>query len=245
MLKILNFRHLAKGVKNKEGKTIKPNTIFRSGALGYAAKTDILRLRHFGIKNIYDFRSENEVKMIPQLDEKHFTTHHFDILEEAANSDTKSYLDKTRDELNERAIKMYSQEFGTTEGYKDAVSSIRAQENPEFLFHCTAGKDRTGVFGAIIMMILDFDMADIKSEYLDIDKRSMKILGNHLLKKSGVNPKDVDLSKFDGVMGVLPEFFDAYFDTIIKNHGDTQTYLFEKVGVTPEIKSDFKKKYLV
>ncbi len=245
MLKILNFRHLAKGAINKEGKTIKPKTIFRSGALGYAAKTDIMRLKHYGIKNIYDFRSEKEISKIPQLSAQNFNTHHFDILEEAANSDTKTYLEKSKQELIDHTTALYSNDFGTTDGYKGAVSKIYNQDTPEFLFHCTAGKDRTGIFGTIIMMILDFDIDEIRKEYLDIDKRSMKILGNHLLKHAGVNPKDVDISKFEGVMGVLPEFFDAYFDTVIKNHGDIETYLFEKVGVTPEMKSDLKQRYLV
>jgi protein-tyrosine phosphatase len=245
MLKILNFRQLAKGVKNREGKKIKPKTIFRSGAVAYATKIDIARLKSYGIRNIYDFRSQKEINMMPMLDNNHFATHHFDILEEAANSDTKSYLKKTRDELNSKVTKMYTDEFGTTDSYSGAVTKIVMQENPEFLFHCTAGKDRTGIFGAILMMALDFDLPSIKAEYIDIDKRSMKILGNRLLEKAGVSPKDIDISKFDGVMGVLPQFIDAYFDAIFSNHGDINSYLYEKVGITPETKETLKQRYLV
>ena len=245
MLKILNFRPLAKGAVNKVGKKIKPNSIFRSGALAYAAKTDIKKLKSLGINDIYDFRSKKEISSMPALPDSLFNTHHYDILQEAANSGTKSYLKMSKEELNNRGVDLYLNDFVNTLGYKGIISEILYQENPCFLFHCTAGKDRTGVFGAILMMILDFDSNEIKKEYLIINKRAMRILGKQMLKKAGVNPKHIDISKFDGVMGVLPEFIDAYFKKILNDYNSFDEYLEDKVGVTFETKELMKKRYLV
>jgi protein-tyrosine phosphatase len=182
---------------------------------------------------------------MPTLSNPALATHHFDILKEAAHADTEIYLKLTREQLNDGVLKMYRDSFGTTDGYKGAILQISEQKNPQFLFHCTAGKDRTGIFGAILMMILDFDSDAIKKEYLTIDKRAMRILGHKMLKKTGLKPKDVDTSKFDGIMGVLPEFIDAYMDRIISDYKEIDTYLFKKVGVTPEIKALFQERYLV
>ena len=245
MLKILNFRPLAKNAVNKNGKTIKSKTIFRSGAISYAAKTDILKIKSLGIRDIYDFRNHDELNAMPTLTNPALETHHFDILKAAAHADTNVYINLTREQLNDGALQMYRDSFGTTEGYKGAVLKIAEQENPQFLFHCTAGKDRTGIFGAILMMILDFDRDAIKKEYLTIDERAMRILGRKMLKKAGLKPKDVDISKFDGIMGVLPEFIDAYMDRIMSDYKDTDSYLMEKAGVTPEIKTLFQERYLV
>ena len=245
MLKILNFRTLAKDAQNREGKKIRPNTIFRSGVLSYASKSDIRKLKSLGIRDVYDFRNHDELSMMPALDDGYFQIHHFDILEEAAHADTSVYLGLTREQLNQGAIKMYYEDFGTTEGYRDAVAAVALQQNPHFLFHCTAGKDRTGIFGAILMMMLDFDSEAIKKEYTTIDKRSMRILGRQMLKKVGLKLKDVDISKFEGIMGVLPEFIDAYFDRILNDHANFDIYLEKKAGITPEIKSFFKARYLV
>jgi protein-tyrosine phosphatase len=245
MLKILNFRPLAKDAINKNGKSLKPKTIFRSGAIAYAAKTDIMKIKSLGIRDIYDFRNHDELNAMPTLSNPALATHHFDILKEAAHADTEIYLKLTREQLNDGVLKMYRDSFGTTDGYKGAILQISEQKNPQFLFHCTAGKDRTGIFGAILMMILDFDSDAIKKEYLTIDKRAMRILGHKMLKKTGLKPKDVDTSKFDGIMGVLPEFIDAYMDRIISDYKEIDTYLFKKVGVTPEIKALFQERYLV
>ncbi len=245
MLKILNFRTLAKNATNIEGKRIIPNTVFRSGAIAYASKMDVRKLKSYGLKDIYDFRSKKEIASMPTLSSNHFATHHFDILEEAANSDPNNYINLTREELNSGVIKLYSEDFAATDGYKDVVACIANQKNTPFLFHCTAGKDRTGIFGAIFMMILDFDLQSIKNEYLKIDKRSMRILGRHMLKKTGVKSKDIDSSKFEGVMGVLPEFIDAFFNSVFNSHKSINSYLEEKVGVTPAMKAELKSKYLI
>ena len=245
MLKILNFRPLAQDAHNIAGKKIKPKTIYRSGVIAYAAKTDIMKLKSLGIRDIYDFRSPDEISHMPTLQAPFINTHNFDILKEAAHTDASVYLKQTREQLLQGVIKMYGDSFGTTQGYVGAVSKIAAQDNPQFLFHCTAGKDRTGIFGAILMMILDFDREEIKKEYLTIDARAMRILGRKMLKKAGLKRKDVDISKFEGIMGVLPEFIDAYLDRIAADYGDFDSYLLDRVGVTPEIKALFQERYLV
>jgi len=245
MLKILNFRTLADNVTNRVGKKIKPNTIFRSGVLTYATKIDIRKIKSLGIKDVFDFRNDAELLMLPAHKNDHFTTHSFDILEELANADAKAYLDKTKEELHKGIIKLYSEDFLITDKYKKVVASIIEQDNPEFLFHCTAGKDRTGIFGAIIMMILDFDMDAIKNEYLILSKRSIRIMCAEMLKKTGVKRADVDVKKFVGILGVFPEFIDAYLNAILSKYQSIDDYLKDKVGVTSEVKAVFQKIYLI
>ena len=245
MLKILNFRALAKDALNRDGKKIRPNTVFRSGVLSYASKSDIRNLKSYGIRDIYDFRNLEEISHMPALSDMHFKTHHFDILEKVANADAKVYMEMTRQEMHEGVIKLYSEYFVNADKYGGAVSDIIRQKNPELLFHCSAGKDRTGIFGAILMMILDFDIHAIRKEYLLLDKRSIHILGRQMLKKAGVRKKDIDIERFEPVMLVFPEFFDAYFETVLSKHKTIDEYLEAKVGVTPQIKSFFKERYLV
>lgn len=245
MLKILNFRSLAKNTVNHDGKKIIPNTIFRSGTLSYASKLDIRRLKSLGIKDVYDFRNSAETSSMATLSDRQIKTHSFDILGDIAQADAKTYLDKTRRELDQGVINLYSGDFVSTDKYRDVLATILQQDNPEFLFHCTAGKDRTGIFAAILMMILDFDIETIKKEYLTLSKFAIHIMRKHMLKKTGVKSKDVDLSKFKGILGVFPEYIDSYFESISKNYSNIDEYLYEKVGVTPEIKAALKERYLV
>ena len=245
MKRILNFRNLAKRTANIEGKIIRPNTIFRSGVLTYAAESDVKKLKKLGIHDIYDFRNDHERSLMPPLADSFFNTHSYDILEEVAQADARAYLDKTKEELDSNIIDLYSNDFVRTDKYSGAILSIANQDNPQFLFHCSAGKDRTGIFGALIMMILEFDINTIKKEYLILSKSAMRIMAREMLKKTGVNPRDVDVKKFAGVLGVFPQFIEAYLNSVLSKYDMIDDYLEDKVGVTPEIKEHFKKTYLV
>lgn len=245
MIKILNFRTLGKKSINNEGRKIKPNTIFRSGTVSFASRYDIRRLKSLGIKDIYDFRGNKELISMPPISDDLINTHSFDILGAAAHADAKAYLHLTKEELNKGVISLYAKDFAQTEKYREVIATILKQENPEFLFHCTAGKDRTGIFGAILMMILDFDKEAIIKEHLAISNISVHINAIFMLKKSGVKRKDVDLNKFEGILRVFPEYLDAYYDSILKNHKNIDEYLKEKVGITPEIKTELKERYLI
>ncbi len=60
MKNILNYREVAAGQKNKDGKEIK--NIFRSADVSFASQADMDLLLESGIKNIIDLRSEEEMK---------------------------------------------------------------------------------------------------------------------------------------------------------------------------------------
>lgn len=244
MERILNFRTLAEGVHNKEGKKIRPNTILRSGELSHASEKDLNTLKKYGLKNIYDFRAENELIHSPQLIDKDFISHHYDILEQAGNFDTRRMSNVTQEMLINFMAKMYSDKFGTTTKYKGIFNSILNQEEDPFLFHCSAGKDRTGIFGIILMFVLDFELEDIKNEYLKVDEKSMAILLSKMTKQLGIqDEKAVELMA--ELMKNKVEYFDAYYSRAIKDHGDYDNYLESHLGVSKEMKDAFKTKYLI
>ena len=170
MENIINYRPLAAGIKNRYGKHIKPDTILRSGNVSQASNSDITALRSMGIRYIYDFRSAFEVAKKPPLPAEIFTTRHFDIVPQAAPRNYAELHVSDPDNVRNIMVQQYATHFSRTDAYKPVIENILSQESAEFLFHCSAGKDRTGIFGALLMMALDFDISDIKAEYLTINQ---------------------------------------------------------------------------
>ncbi len=242
---IINFRELAKDVKNRDGKIIKSGTVFRSGTPSRGSVSDINALKERSIRNIYDFRGVDEIAEFGPLQDEYFTTNMHDINAEADTSKLPPIDFATATLTNEDLIGLFKLFYGellsTATKYKDVLKQILEQESEQFLFHCSAGKDRTGVFGIIFMSILDFDLESIKNEYLIIEPRSVEYNKNDFIKK---NPGKY-IEGNDAFFTVAAEYFDAYIESINKKYGSLDEFITNTLGVTSQMKQEFKDTYLV
>ncbi|MFV0465666.1 MAG: tyrosine-protein phosphatase [Lachnospiraceae bacterium] len=246
MERIINFRQLAEHMTNKNGLQIIPNTVFRSGEPGAATESDKKKLHDYRIHDIYDFRSEEEKKSSPQFSELEFHTHSIDLIKEAGTGKNDSYLlkDLSEEKLIQRMTQLYSQGLAKVSNYKLLISDLQSQEYAPFLFHCTAGKDRTGVFGAIFMKILDFAEDEIMEEYLRIDTNAM----NQLMKNQMANYHISDMKIMENMRPVFQnrrEYLQAYLDSVTEHFGSFDRYLTDYLEVSPAAKDFLKGRYLV
>jgi len=238
-MQILNFRTLAKGLKNKNGQEIKPNTIFRSGLVGMATLEDQKQLKDFNIKYIYDFRGNAENDYIPNLKDEFFRTNNYNILSAAAFT-KEMFKNITSDTAKMYMLHLYGEMFPKAVVYKDVVIDIINQTSEQFLFHCAAGKDRTGIFGIILMLVLDFDIETAKTEYLKIDYVTLQILKEQFKKQYDLE----DIDSVSPMFEVGEDYFNAFIKSILEIYGSFDKYLLS-LGFTKEIKENLKLKYLV
>ncbi len=241
MERIINFRPLAQGLSNRDGKQVRENTILRSGEIGGASERDILALADYGVGYIYDFRSAEEVKRLPSLSSPFFATLHVDVIHEASPF-TQGLMQMELDQGIRLMKQLYAVQFGTTDRYKPAIAAILAQKTDAFLYHCTAGKDRTGIFSAILMMAMDFGLDAVREEYLRIDMQQMQSVKAIALRQMDL-PEDT--ARLDFVFSVRGEYIDVYLDTVMETHGSTDAYLEKVLGITAETKRFLQEKYLI
>ena len=235
--KIINFRSLAKDKLNKNGKRIIPNTIFRSGILTFASKKDLQKLKELNIKYIYDFRSSDERQQLEELNQNDFNIRHFDILK-GTLTNQRTFKNLKTDAMLDEMLTLYGESLPKSLEYKKVIQEILKQETKEFVFHCSSGKDRTGVFGIILMLILDFNIQTIKEEYLTIEASSIEFMRHHFMTIFNVdNPKELD-----PLITVFEEYFDIFIKVINKKYGSTDNYLL-KLGVSKEVKEKLIKIY--
>lgn len=243
MENILNFRCLAEDLINKNGKSIKENTIFRSALPRRASKNDVDTFNNLNIKYIYDLRSNDELSKDGEVIIEGIQVSNYNIVKQVASqNDMAKLLSASKDDVDNFMIGLYENELFEARAYKELLHNILKQDTPQFLFNCTAGKDRTGVLGALLMMILDFSYEDIVIEYLRIDSRLAEALLFNFSEKHDV--PDETLENLEGLMLVKSIYIEKFLEKVLNNYGSFDDYLNEFYGINSEIKLEFQRLYL-
>ncbi|GHE95972.1 tyrosine-protein phosphatase [Thalassotalea profundi] len=164
-----NFRELG-GYETVDGKTVKWGKLFRSGALANLTNNDYQYIDNLGIKTVVDFRDNNErateVTDWKASDVEVISKDYGQVLD--MKKFAKALMDPSLNE--EKATMLFAQMYPSlTETQKEnytAMFNRLATKDDGLLFHCTAGKDRTGVAGVLILTALGVDKEVAIQDYL-------------------------------------------------------------------------------
>jgi protein-tyrosine phosphatase len=109
------------------------------------------------------------------------------------------------------------------------------------LFHCTAGKDRTGIAAAIILYALGVDEETIFNDYEATNyyrrNENAKAIAQ-MTKYYGLDEKMAT-----NMMGAKREYIQATFATIKAQYGTMDNYLEKVLGLTKAKIATLKKYY--
>ncbi len=156
----LNFRDLG-GYPTHDGRTIRWGRVFRSDALHLLTASDVARLRdELCIGDVIDLRSTAELRAEgcgPLADEA-IRFHHVPLFD-----------GEMRDRREQSAaIDLADRYFLLAEFAKEAIARVMttlAETTAPAVYHCAAGKDRTGVVSAVILGLLGVDDQVIVADY--------------------------------------------------------------------------------
>jgi protein-tyrosine phosphatase len=167
MAGMLNLRDIG-GWVTADGGTVVRGRIYRSDRLSSLTADDHVKLDDLGIRTVIDLRFEFEVSEDPSLLWSTVTDHHhIPIAGELAQQ--KSFLDRafggelsdlTDASVGDSYIEMlerYSTEFG-----RAVTSAISGSPS---LYHCTAGKDRTGLTTMLLLATAGVSDDDILTDF--------------------------------------------------------------------------------
>jgi protein-tyrosine phosphatase len=239
-----NFRTLS-GIENKEGKKIKEGIIYRSGNFSKLTEGDITRFDAMKITTIVDFRTDSEIQKDPDFIP---TSQKIEIKRAMIGSINEKEMGGFMKVLmapkfSETALDslMISASDGFTnhiQDFKPFFDEISKKESV-VLFHCTAGKDRTGLASALFLHILDVSDEEIMKDYLRSNEAIAKTdLAKY--KAYGIPEERMVL-----LMGVKAPYLEASWNNIIKKYGSIDAMLATEFGITEKVKKEIKKKYLV
>jgi hypothetical protein len=179
-----NFRDLG-GYPARDGRSVRWGRLFRSDALHELTPDDVGRLRELGLRTVIDLRTERELERSGRgpLGPEGLAFHHLAVVEEGRSVDPPSggasvgesiaAPAPSGDDLAERYL-WYLEVGGGA--LARALTLLGSREDYPLVFHCAAGKDRTGVLAALVLEIVGVDREAIVADYVITAERIQLIL---------------------------------------------------------------------
>ncbi|MFR9165664.1 MAG: tyrosine-protein phosphatase [Dysgonomonas sp.] len=228
-----NFRDLG-GIRNKDGKYVKWGVFFRTDDLSNLTEGDLNYLSSIPITSVVDFRTKAEIASAPDklpasvknYYELNISPGNLDI------NDTKLDLSKIKtDSIMIEMNKAFVCDTAIINTYRKFFTLLQNENNLSLIFHCSAGKDRTGMGAALILFALGVDEETVIKDYM----LSNTYLSGKYDKLMKENPA------LEPMFTVRPEYLQTSIDIMKNDYGGIDNYLEKELGVN--IKA-FREKYL-
>ncbi len=221
--KVFNFRDLG-GYKTTDGRSVTWNRLFRADDLSRLSKTDSDRFARLGIRTVVDLRRPNEVDAdgrIPGFDG--FTYRHIHLIhplwprrEFADQAERVAYVMERYRELS----------IDAAAGFGEALRLIADPDAAPLVFHCIAGKDRTGILAALTLSMLGVGDDDVADDYA-LSEASEAAYWNY---RASLDPAITADRNF---VICPPEAMLGFLDDLRSRHGSIEGYAAD-IGVTKE-----------
>ncbi|KFF75397.1 protein tyrosine phosphatase [Chryseobacterium sp. P1-3] len=247
--KVYNFRTVG-NIKNTEGRALKEGMLYRSAHLHQLKKKSFDEFGKLGIAEIIDLRNSKEIFEKPDHLPNGITYKKYSAFEDRGDqlAQARKLVLKGKvkaSDADKRMVDFY-REYVTEnpETIKTIIAEILEADHP-VLYHCTAGKDRTGIITALILAILKFDEETIYNEYLlsnnyrkNLVRKRLHLAGNlHFLY-----PK-MDLQVLEKLSWVEKRYLDAAFGEINKKYGSTDAYIQKVLGISDAKRTEYIQKF--
>ncbi|KAK3351030.1 protein-tyrosine phosphatase-like protein [Neurospora tetraspora] len=218
---------------------IRPGLIYRSGGFfpngGFndAAKTQLAT--QLGIKKIFDIRSVREHSHAPDPEIAGVQNFWIGGAEATAEREATVNLADFLEGKGERGyVKMYMDVLG---GYKEVIgallrSLLDAPKEP-ILFHCTAGRDRTGVVAGLLLSLAGVSEEDVEMDWMlsriGTEMARAQLLG---IAMKGAGVKSVEEPGFGNLVSLRRECWGAFVREVKRVYGGWEGYVRGELGMS-------------
>ena len=245
--KEINFRELG-GYESADGRKVKHGIFYRCGAPGDLNEEELEYVRSLGIRHIFDFRSLYEALECPDP-EIGAQYHNINaIVDEKGNEvvfDPEG-IEKGANEHEQAQIflrKMYGG-LPFAKAYQEMMKVIQREETP-ILFHCSAGKDRTGIAAVIILLLLGVNEETALADYMLTNEYRKVLIERFFEKMDPILAQDEEMKEqLIAFEGVRQDSAEASLASIQKRCGSIENYFETVYGIDAAERERLKDLYL-
>ena len=236
----VNFRDLG-GYATIDYRRIAMGRIYRAGDISKLTDADMEELKRRKIYTVVDFRDENEVahapdRLLPGAD--------YLLLSSGSSNITNLAAFIKEDVSGRDAMVAFYSDVST---YKDKYCPffhklLMLPDTSAIVFHCSAGKDRTGIAAALLLYTFDIPMETIMADYLATNllrKTENEIIIDYLVNKQGVD-RNVAIE----VMDANPLYLESAFNALKRKYGSIDSFLYRELGLDEAAKLRLREKFL-
>ena len=251
MSTISNARELG-GYQTRDGKTVREGVLLRAGALTDASQEELDSLiNDYNLTAIIDMRASYELAEDPEPAVDGVAQYNFKIMDEQMMARRAAAIQDVLTDPNVDPVKrmtaileaevisdqMYVEflqgETGKT-GFRDFFRVLlETPEGNAVLWHCTNGKDRTGVAAMLLLGVLNVDEEIIMEDFL-LTNVFFEAEISAMRQKLGAYIQDEAMLEELMVTGkgVYAPYMQNAIDYIKENYGDIPGYVKAELGLT-------------
>ena len=225
------------GYRTTDGQWVRMGVVYRSQALSPADLTTIDKL---GITADYDLRTTEEIAESPDVVPAGATYTNLNVMADISLEPT-----LTSAAAAEQYMEEIEQQFVTNPTAQAAFGTLLtdlANGNGAVLYHCTAGKDRTGWATAVLLTLLGVPHATVVQDYL---------LSNAYYFDSPAVQAELkampaaESAVYAPLLEVQASYLQAGFAQVTASYGSMYGYAVHGLGLSPQTIAKLRHKLLV
>lgn len=250
-----NMRELG-GYEAKDGRKVAYHKLIRSASINHIDAQDKNYLSDYGIKWVVDFRSLEEREAQPDQnipEAENIFLPIFPIEEtETASASPRKMMKRLQDgeDAFQQMIEVYSH-FVTDKHVRGQYRKFfdlvldNYDEEKSLLFHCTAGKDRTGFAAMLLLNGLGVDHERIMEDYLATNRYLKRVIQEMYQKAEQAGVPTEALHGIEDMMSAKEAYLETSFNLIKQQYGTVTQFLQDGIGVSQQEIKDLQKIYLL
>ena len=221
----VNFRDLG-GYAAGEGMRTRWRTLFRADGLGELTGADLSVLRALDIRTVIDLRSGEELERAGSTSTR--TRWCSTTSPSWRSCPTRRNFERRPGFLGSQYREFLSDAGGQIRGALEVLATPGALPA---VFHCTAGKDRTGVLSAIVLSLLGVDEPTVVADYALSGEAMLRLRAKLIVKY----PEGRDsIENLDEVFSAEPAQMEQLLDHLQERYGTVDAYV-ARLGTAPTV----------
>jgi protein-tyrosine phosphatase len=231
----VNFRDLG-GYEDASGEwRTRWRVLFRADGLGDLTEPDFEVIRAIGIRTVVDLRAPYELERgVYDVSSHPVAFHHIPFIESIPDPEE---FDRRPDLLEAQYLEMLD---GAGAQICDALTVLAGTDALPAVFHCTAGKDRTGLLSAVLLSLLGIPEETVVADYA-LSADAMDRLKEKIIRKY---PDAADtINSIDGVFSAHPTKMETLLAYLRDNYGSVHDYA-DGIGVGADVVQGLRAKLL-
>ncbi|MCD7744960.1 MAG: tyrosine-protein phosphatase [Lachnospiraceae bacterium] len=208
-----NVRDLG-GYPTKSGMTAN-GAFLRADGLQNLSDNDLEKLAEYGVCRVIDLRSEREKEYMPDR-VGNMAYFHVGMLDQMNSKGFKGQGPESMYALYQSLLDYSAEQIGTVMHLLAEVKEGAA------LFHCTAGKDRTGIITMLLLELAGVPKESIIADY-SVTETYMKDVFARQKEQAAANGIEIK----DYMLQSKPEDMDRTIEYFHQKYSDAETYLVD------------------
>lgn len=227
------------GYRTIDGQWVRMGVVYRSQALSLSA-ADLAVVDTLGVTADYDLRTTAEIAQAPDVVPAGATYTNLNVLANVSLTPT-----LTSPTAAEQYMQAMEQDFVTDATARAAFGELLtgiADSDGAVLYHCTAGKDRTGWATAVLLTLLGVPQDTVMQDYL---LSNTYYFDSPAVQAELKSMPAAEAAVYTPVLQVQASYLQAGLAQVTASYGSMYNYAVHGLGLSPQTIAKLRAKLLV